>query len=334
MLSPRAPWWAAAAAIAIAVAAPVLIPSTYVLHLLVMSGIWAILGVSMNLMLGITGLLSLAHGALFGVGGYASALLVVRLGMNFWPALAVAALAGALAGLVIGLPTLRGRGPYFVISSLCFGLVVQIVIDKWEGLTYGPLGITSIPPASPIPVPGLGQLSFDTLPMQYYLVLTLLLAVMLAFHRVVRSRVGRAFHAIRTNQDLAEALGVPTMRLSLLAFVLSGMVAAIAGALYATYITYLNPADAGFAVALNGILYVVIGGTGTLVGPVLGAILMTIVPELFRLFGEARLLVFGTLLILVTIFFPQGVAGGGRKLWQFATRRFRGNSAARAHSHA
>lgn len=334
MARPKVPWLAAGAAIAIAIAAPVLIPSSYVLHLLVMSCIWAILGVSMNLMLGVTGLLSLAHGALFGIGAYASTLLVVRLGMNFWPALGVAALAGGLAGLVIGLPTLRGRGPYFVISSLCFGLVVQIVIDKWEALTYGPLGITSIPTASPIPVPGLGRIPFDTLPMQYYLVLAVLALATVAFHRVVNSRVGRAFHAIRTNQDLAEALGVPTMRLSLLAFVLSGMVAGIAGALYAMYITYLNPADAGFAVALNGILYVVIGGTGTLAGPIVGALVMTIMPELFRLFGEARLLVFGLLLILVTIFFPQGIVGGARRLWQLATRRSREDGAKKTPRHA
>ena len=334
MKNRQASWFLAVAALALAIAAPALIPSSYVLHLLVMSGIWAILGVSMNLMLGVTGLLSLAHGALFGLGGYASALLIVRLGVNFWPALAAAALAGAVGGLVIGLPTLRGRGPYFVISSLCFGLVVQIVIDKWESLTYGPLGITSIPAVSPIPVPGVGRISFDTLPMQYYLVLALLLLVMLAFRRVVDSRLGRALHAIRTNQDLAEAVGVPTMRLSLLAFVLSGAVAGISGALYATYIAYLNPADAGFAVALNGILYVVIGGTGTLVGPIVGALVMTIMPELFRLFGEARLLFFGLLLILVTIFFPQGIVGGGRKLWQLATRRTRGDRAEKAASHA
>lgn len=334
MTKRQAPWILAGAALALALAAPVLIPSSYVLHLLVMSGIWAVLGVSMNLMLGVTGLLSLAHGALFGLGGYASALLIVRLGVNFWPALAAAGLAGALGGLLIGLPTLRGRGPYFVISSLCFGLVVQIVIDKWESLTYGPLGITSIPAASPIPLPGIGQISFESLPMQYYLVLAVLLMALVAFRRLVDSRLGRAFHGIRTNQDLAEALGVPTMRLSLLAFVLSGLLAGLAGALYATYITYLNPADAGFAVALNGILYVVIGGSGTLLGPVVGALVMTIMPELLRLFGEARLLFFGLLLILVTIFFPTGIVGGLRRLWQRLVRRRSCDSTGKATSHA
>lgn len=323
-----------AAALGLAIVAPLVIPNSYVIHLLVMSWIWAILGVSMNLMLGVTGLLSLAHGALFGIGGYACSLLVVRLGMNFWPALGIAALASGFGGFVIGLPTLRGRGPYFVISSLCFGLVVQIVIDKWESLTFGPLGVTSIPPASAVTVPGLGRVSFDSLPMQYWLALTVLVIVVLLVRWIVDSRVGRAFHAIRTNQDLAEALGIPTMRMALLAFVLSGMVAGVAGALYAMYITYLNPADAGFAVALNGILYVVVGGTGTLAGPIVGALVMTIMPELFRLFGEARLLFFGLLLILVTIFFPQGIVGGVRRLWQFARRRSQRQAPAKAPSHA
>jgi branched-chain amino acid transport system permease protein len=334
MPPPRAQWILAGAALALAVAAPLVIPSTYVVHLLLMSWIWAILGVSLNLMLGVTGLLSLAHGALFGIGGYVSALLVVRLGMNFWPALGLAALASGLAGFVIGLPTLRGRGPYFVISTLCFGLVVQIVIDKWESLTYGPLGITSIPPASALSVPGLGRISFDTLPMQYYLALAMLAVAVVLFRRLVDSRVGRAFHAIRTNQDLAEALGVPTLRLALLAYVLSGMVAGVAGALYATYITYLNPADAGFAVALNAILYVVIGGSGTVAGPIVGALLMTIAPELLRLFGEARLLFFGLLLILVTIFVPHGIVGGVCRLWRFTTGRSRGKNPEKAAGHA
>lgn len=327
-------WLLAGVALALAAVAPLLIPSTYLVHLLVMTWIWAILGVAMNMMLGVTGLLSLAHGALFGIGGYTCALLVVRLGMNFWPALGLAVLASGLGGLVIGLPTLRGRGPYFVISSLCFGLVVQIVIDKWESLTFGPLGVTSIPSASPVTVPGVGRLTFDSLTMQYYLALAALVVALVVFRRVVDSRIGRGFHAIRTNRDLAEALGIPTMRLALLAFVLSGMVAGVAGALYATYITYLNPADAGFAIALNAILYVVIGGTGTVAGPVAGALIMTVVPEFLRLFGEARLLFFGLLLVVVIIFFPRGIVGAVRKLPRFAIGRPPAEGSGKASHHA
>lgn len=308
------------AVLAVAAVAPAFVANDYVLHLLVVSCLWAILAVSMDLILGVTGLLSAAHGALFGIGAYTAALLVVRAGVNAWLALALAAVAGGLGGLLIGLPTLRARGPYFVISSLCFGLVVQIVIDKWEALTFGPLGVASIPPLSPITIPGVGRLTFESLTAQYYVVLVALVLTVVAVHRVVDSRLGRAFQAIRVNEGLAEALGVPTMRMSLLAFSLSGVIAAVAGGFYGFYITYLHPADASFWVSLNAILFVVIGGAGTLVGPVIGAFVMTVLPESLRLFEEFRLLVFGALLIVVVMFFPSGIVGGARTLGALGRR--------------
>ena len=309
------------AALAAAAAIPAAAPTPYVMHLLVMTAIWAILALSMELVLGVTGLLSAAHGALFGIGGYTAALLAVRMGLNSWPALGLAAIAGALGGLLIGLPTLRARGPYFVISSLCFGLVVQIVIDKWDALTFGPLGVTSIPALSPITVPGVARLTFDSLNAQYWAILAVLAVVVLLLRRLVDSRVGRAFRAIRVNDGLAEALGVPTMRFSLLAFMLSGAIAGVAGGFYGFYITYLNPADASFWIGLNAILFVVVGGAGTIGGPIAGAFAMTMLPEMLRLFEEWRLFIFGLLLIVIIIFFPQGIAGGVRTLWALGRRR-------------
>lgn len=310
----------AASLLALAVALPALIENPYLFHLVVISCLWAILALSMDLVLGVTGLLSAAHGALFGIGGYTSALLVVRAGMSFWPALGVAAVAAGVGALVVGLPTLRARGPYFVISSLCFGLVIQIVIDKWEAVTFGPLGVTSIPPPGPILIPGIGRLTFESLTAQYYLILAALVLTVIVVRRVVDSRVGRAFQAIRVNEELAEALGVPGMRYSLLAFVVSGVIAGVAGSFYAFYITYLHPADASFWVALNAILFVVVGGMGTIAGPIIGAFLMTILPEALRFFEEYRLLLFGLLLIIAITFFPQGIVGGARTLWDLAWR--------------
>jgi branched-chain amino acid transport system permease protein len=309
------------AALAAAALTPLAVSSPYLMHLLVVSCIWSILALSMELVLGVTGLLSAAHGALFGIGAYTAALLVVRAGMNFWSALALAAVAGGLGGLVVGLPTLRARGPYFVISSLCFGLVVQILIDKWEALTFGPLGITSIPPVSPIAVPGVGRMAFESLAAQYYVVLAALGVTVVAVRRIVDSRMGRAFRAIRVNEDLAQALGVPTTRLALLAFVVSGVIAAVAGGFYAAYITYLHPADASFWVGMNAILFVVVGGAGTIAGPIVGAFVVTTVPEALRLFEEFRLLVFGLLLIVVIMFFPRGIVGGVGALSGLVHRR-------------
>jgi branched-chain amino acid transport system permease protein len=299
---------------------PALVTSPYLMHLLVISCLWAILALSMDVVLGVTGLLSAAHGALFGIGAYTAALLVVRAGVNPWLALGLAAIAGGLGGLVIGLPTLRARGPYFVISSLCFGLVVQIVIDKWEAVTYGPLGVTSIPPLAPITVPGIGRVAFDSLAGQYYVILAALAVAVVAVRRIVDSRVGRAFHAIRVNEDLAEALGVPTLGLSLLAFVVSGVIAGVAGAFYGFYISYVHPADASFWISLNAILFVVVGGAGTTLGPIVGAFAMTVLPETLRLFEEFRLLLFGLVLVVVIIFFPEGIVGGVRRVARLVKR--------------
>jgi len=316
-------WGLVLGLLALAASAPALVQSPYLFHLVLVSCLWAILALSMDLVLGVTGLLSAAHGALFGIGGYTSALLVVRAEMNFWPALVLAATAAGVGGLVIGLPTLRARGPYFVISSLCFGLVVQIVIDKWDAVTFGPLGVTSIPPPTPIRVPGIGRLTFESLTAQYYLIVGALVVTAIVVHRVVHSRVGRAFQAIRVNEQLAEALGVPAMRYRLLAFVVSAVIAGVAGSFYAFYVTYLHPADASFWVALNAILFVVVGGMGTIAGPIIGAFLMTALPEALRFFEELRLLLFGLLLIFATTFFPRGVMGGARALWGLV-RRARG----------
>lgn len=313
--------------LALAMAVPAFVSDQYLLHLLVISALWSILALSMDLVLGVTGLLSAAHGALFGIGGYTAALLVVRAGLNFWPALVLAAMAAGLGGLVIGLPTLRARGPYFVISSLCFGLVIQILIDKWDAVTFGPLGVTSIPPPSPVPVPGFGAIAFESLAAQYYVILAALVLTVIVVRRIVDSRVGRAFQAIRVNEDLAEAIGVPTMRFSLLAFVVSGVIAGVAGSFYGAYITYLHPADASFWISLNAILFVVVGGPGTIAGPILGAFAMTIVPESLRLFEEYRLFLFGLLLIVVIIFFPQGIVGGARTLASLAWRAGRRTAA-------
>ncbi len=305
----------------LAAAVPGLVSNAYFLHLLVVSSLWAILALSTYLILGVTGLLSAAQGALFGIGGYTSALLVVRAGVNFWPALGLAAVAGGLGGLMIGLPTLRARGPYFVISSLCFGLVVQIVIDKWDALTFGPLGVASIPPMSPVRLPGIGLITFESLAAQYYVILAALVLTVVGVSRVVDSRVGRAFQAIRVDEDLAEALGVPTMRLGLLAFMLSGVIAGVAGSFYGVYITYLHPDDVSFWVSLNGILFVVVGGAGTIAGPIVGAFAMTVLPETLRLFEEFRLLFFGLLLVVVVVFFPQGIVGGMGALWKLREPR-------------
>jgi len=298
----------------LAAALPFLVTNNYLFHLLIMAVIWSVLATSLNLVLGYTGLLSLAHGAFFGLGAYCSALLVTKLEWNFWatipPAMALAALFGALLGLL----TLRLSGHYFAISTLSFGIVVSLVLEKWDDLTEGPRGISSIPAPTPISLFGWGEVDFESNTAKYYLAVAALALCLLFVWRLVRSPVGRALEAIRQNELLASCLGVDVVFYKLLAFSLSAAMAGLAGVLYSVYITYINPIDAGLWNGFYAVMYIVIGGMGTFAGPIVGTLFLVTLPELLRMFQDYRLLLLGVLLILTMTFLPQGIVGGFSKL--------------------
>lgn len=298
----------------VAVAVPFVVTNNYLFHLIIIAVIWSILATSLNLVLGFTGLLSLAHGAFFGLGAYTSALLVTKAEWNFWatipPAMAVAALFGA----VLGLLTLRLSGHYFAISTLSFGIVVSLVLEKWDDLTEGPRGISSIPAPSPINLFGWGEISFESNVAKYYLSLAALALCLLFVWRLVRSPIGRAFESIRQNELLACCLGVDLVFYKLLAFALSAAMAGLAGVLYGVYITYINPIDAGLWNGFYAVMYIVIGGIGTFAGPIVGTLFLVTLPELLRTFQDYRLLLLGVLLILTITFLPQGIVGGLKTL--------------------
>ncbi len=306
-----APWLACGV---VAMVLPFVVTNSYLFHLLIIAVIWSILATSLNLVLGYTGLLSLAHGAFFGLGAYCSALLVTKLEWNFWatilPAMALAALFGALLGLL----TLRLSGHYFAISTLSFGIVVSLVLEKWDDLTEGPRGISSIPAPTPINLFGWREVDFESNTAKYYLAVAAL-ALCLAFvWRLVLSPVGRALEAIRQNELLASCLGVNVVFYKLLAFSLSAAMAGLAGVLYSVYITYINPIDAGLWNGFYAVMYIVIGGMGTFAGPVVGTVFLVTLPELLRMFQDYRLLLLGALLIITITFLPQGIVGGLTKL--------------------
>lgn len=298
----------------VAVAVPFVVTNNYLFHLIIIAVIWSILATSLNLVLGFTGLLSLAHGAFFGLGAYTSALLVTKAEWNFWatipPAMAVAALFGA----VLGLLTLRLSEHYFAISTLSFGIVVSLVLEKWDDLTEGPRGISSIPAPSPINLFGWGEISFESNVAKYYLSLAALALCLLFVWRLVRSPIGRAFESIRQNELLACCLGVDLVFYKLLAFALSAAMAGLAGVLYGVYITYINPIDAGLWNGFYAVMYIVIGGIGTFAGPIVGTLFLVTLPELLRRFQDYRLLLLGVLLILTITFLPQGIVGGLKTL--------------------
>ena len=288
---------------------PVIITNPFYLHLIVVSFIWSILASSLNVCMGYTGLVSLAQGSFFGIGAYGVSLMMLKVGMSYWLAVPLSLGLVVVTSLVIGLVALRTRGPYFVIFSLCVCLIITTIIHHWDSLTEGARGLTSIPPINPIIIPGIVTLTFSTMISQYYLFLAFLVFTLFVINQIIHSRLGRAFQAVRLNEVLADSLGINVMATKMFSFALSAFFAGLAGVLYPPYISYLNPADSSFWVSFNAILYVIVGGAGTLAGPVIGVFLMTVLPELLRFLAEYRLLFYALVLILTVIFFPTGLIG-------------------------
>jgi branched-chain amino acid transport system permease protein len=298
------PGAAALGAVSVAlVTAPWWIPNPYHLHILIMAGIFTILALSLNLLLGYTGQLSLGHAAFFGIGAYTSALLTLRLEWSFWAALPCAGGLAGLAGWAIGRLALKVRGAYFVLVTISFAGVISLVSVNWMELTNGPLGLPGVP------APELAGWSFRTKSAYYYLVLAGAALAYLVCHRLVRSRIGRAFLALRENEALAESVGVDGVRYLVLATVVSAAMAGVAGSLYAHYTRFVSPEVFLFTYTVTMVIMVVAGGKGTLAGPVVGALVFTILPEALRevVSWQWQMLAYGVLLVLLIFFLPRGI---------------------------
>ncbi len=282
---------------------PLWLPSAYHLHVAIMAGIFGVLALSLNLLLGYTGQLSLGHAAFFGIGAYTSALLTLTLEWSFWPALAAAiALAGA-AGWFIGRLSLKLRGAYFVLVTISFAGVISLVSVNWIELTNGPLGLPGVP------APELGPWSLRTKTAYYYLVLAAVALSYVVSRRLVSSRIGRAFVALRENEALAESIGVDVTHYLVLAAVVSAAMAGLGGSLYAHYTRFVSPEVFLFSYTVTMVIMVVAGGKGTLAGPLVGAGLFTVLPEALRAATswQWQMLAYGVLLVLLVVFMPRGI---------------------------
>jgi branched-chain amino acid transport system permease protein len=283
--------------------APIWLANPYYLHILIMAGIFAILALSLNLLLGYTGQLSLGHAAFFGIGAYTSALLTLRLDWSVWAGLAAGMLTAALAGWAIGRLALKLRGAYFVLVTISFAGVISLVSVNWMELTNGPLGLPGIPP------PSLGPWSLRSKPAYYYLVLVAVVLAWLLCRRLVDSRIGRAFVALRENEPLAESVGIDVTRYLVLAAVVSAAMAGLAGGLYAHYTRFVSPEVFLFTYTVTMVIMVVAGGKGTLAGPLVGALLFTALPEALReaTSWQWQMLAYGVILVLLVRFLPLGI---------------------------
>lgn len=280
---------------------PLVVKSDYDIHILVMVGIFSLLTMGFNLVFGYIGQLSLGHTAYYAIGAYASALITTKLGVSFWIGLIFAGIVTGIFGFVIGFIALQWRGHFFVIATICFWGIIHLVIINWVSLTNGPVGIVNVP------IPTLGGMAFLTKIHFYYFVIVLVFAVLWFTHRIVSSSIGRAFRAVRENETLSESIGVSAFRFATLAFVISTVLAGIAGSLSAHYITYVSPEIADFSSMISILVMVVIGGRGTVAGPLLGALIVTFLQEYLRFAKEFRLPIFGLILILGIVFLPKGI---------------------------
>ncbi len=295
--------------LALAIAFPLVTPNSYYLTVMTLAFIYAIATLGLNLITGYTGQLNLAHGGFMAIGAYTLGILTVDHQVPFWLAFVLAGVVCMVLGYVVGVVSLRLKGHYFSIFTMCIGYIIYLVIEKWESLTHGTVGLIGIPvPAS------IGPLAFDSVQAQYYLVLFFLAVGTFLMHRIVTSLLGRSFMAVRNSDALAEALGINLMRTKVLSFVLSVGYAGLAGALYAGQVRFLGPDIARTDLTFDMVMSMLVGGIGTLFGPLLGAVLVPWITQSLQFMQDYRMLVFGPVLILLIIFVPDGIVGSFLKM--------------------
>ena len=280
-----------------------LFQNDYYRDVLTLTAMYAVLALGLNLVVGQVGLLNLGYVAFYAIGAYTYAILSTRFGLPFWPGLAVGAAASAFLALLIGLSTLRLRGDYFAIVTLGLGEITRIVLNNSDSLTGGPNGISGVGR------PALGSMVLTT-PLQfYYLILAIAVITVFAMDRLIASRIGRAWIAIREDEIAAEAMGVNTFRLKLLAFVVASAWAGVVGVFFAAKMAFVSPESFTFFESVLILCMVVLGGMGSIPGIILGAFLLITLPEILRDFADYRMLAFGAALVLMMVFRPQGLLG-------------------------
>lgn len=282
----------------------------YLLHILVITGIYIILTLSLNLVVGYTGLASLGHAAFSCIGAYVSALLALNYGLSPWLGLLIGACAAAILGALIGIPSLRLKGDYLAIATFGFGVIVYSVAKNWGAVTRGPMGLPGIP--------GFSFFGLQLSEVWSYLVLVSVFVSLTYFiiHRIVKSPFGRVLRGIREDEIAALAMGKDVDKHKIIVFVVGAFFAGIAGSLYAHYITFIDPSSFTVMESITILLMVVFGGMGSLAGSFVGAAMLVILPELLRFVGmpssiaaPLRQMIYGGLLVVLMLRRPQGVLG-------------------------
>lgn len=289
---------------------PALTHNNVVLTILIFTFILGILAISFNLIFGFTGQLSLFHAAAFGLSAYATYLSMLHWGLSFWLGMITGVIFVSLISIVIGAICFRFklRELYFAIVTLAFSELARLVILNWTSFTNGSLGINfTLTPTLWLPSRGIVPVAGTT--MWYYLSLAAVIVAVILYTWIVRSWMGRCFAAIRLNDELADTLGINVFRYKLFAFVAGNAGAAVAGSLYAFYISYIDPGYFSIDQSLAIIAMALLGGRGFVAAPLVGALVLTALPHVIDVNAEARLLIYGLILILTILLMPRGVVG-------------------------
>ncbi len=299
------PGLAVGALVALAAAFPLLVQDPFVQRIAVIATLNAILAVSLNLVFGYGGLITLGHAGFYGIGAYVAALLALRLHFPFLATVVAAAAAAALVGWLLARPILQLRGHYFAMATLAFGQMVVQVAYNWDDVTRGASGLPGVPQ------PSIFGWTAATQRDNYYLALASLLLATLAVWRVVHSPLGLSLMAAREDDQAAASVGIDVAGVRTRAFAFAALIAGVAGALYAHYITFVSVEPFKFSQMIALLAMVAIGGMGTTAGPIVGAILLTLLPEALRGLDALRMVIYGALLMLSIRLRPEGLMGGG-----------------------
>jgi branched-chain amino acid transport system permease protein len=292
------------------------VKNAYYLQLLTFIGINTLLALGLNMLMGYAGQISLGHAAFYGIGAYTTAILTVTYNLSPWVSLPCAILFAALVALVMGIPTLKLSGYYLGMGTLGFGMIAFIVFREWDVMTGGASGFVGIPSLK------MGPVSFGSGRNYFFLVWGITLFFIILCKRIVNSRIGRALRSIHDSERASRAVGINTMTLKLQIFIFSAAVAALAGFLYAHYVSFISPGSFDFIISVRMVTMVVIGGMASIWGALLGASLLTMLPEWLHAFSDFEMIAYGLIMMLVMIILPQGLVRGLWDIYEHARERF------------
>ncbi len=288
--------------------------SMYQTNIMITALMYVILGLGLNIVVGLAGLLDLGYVAFYAVGAYSYALLNYHWGLGFWTVLPIGAALGALFGIILGFPVLRLRGDYLAIVTLGFGEIIRLILENWNAFSFGPSGIANIPR------PGLFGIELSlhqNIIYLYFLMIALTIFTIFVVNRLQTSRIGRAWIALREDEIACQAMGIDKTKTKLTAFALGATWAGMGGVMFAAKTTFINPASFTIWESIIILCVVVLGGMGSIIGVILGALFLVLLPEYLRAFSEYRMLIFGAILVTMMVFRPGGLISTTRSPYKF-----------------